>query len=52
MAVMITMGIVIRSFSLLNDMAIAIFYTGLAVALIATGIRFFIYWRRNLPNNT
>ena len=45
---MITMGIVIRSLHLMNDTAIAIFYTGLAVALIATGIRFFIYWHRNL----
>lgn len=48
MAIMITMGIVIRSLHLMNDTAIAIFYTGLAVALIATGIRFFIYWHRNL----
>lgn len=49
MALMISLGVVIRTFHLLNDIAIAMFYTGLAVALIATGIRFFAYWYRNLP---
>ncbi|WP_158589246.1 DUF2871 family protein [Atopobacter sp. AH10] len=40
MAVMMTMGILIRRFHLLPEMLIAFFYTGLGAALAFSGIRF------------
>lgn len=46
MAVMITMGITIRRLELLPVSFIAVFYTGLSLALMATGVRFLIHaWR-------
>lgn len=44
MALMISIGIVVRVFHLLPDSFISVFYTGLAIALIATGILFIRYW--------
>lgn len=44
MAFMITIGILSRLFHLLPESFIAVFYTGLSLALIGTGIRFIIYW--------
>ena len=51
MAFMMTLGIVVRLFELLPPLFIAVFYTGLAFALIGTGIRFLLHWysfRRSL----
>ncbi|MGI6815134.1 hypothetical protein ACFX5L_02535 [Bacteroides sp. KG123] len=52
MACMITMGVVIRVYSLLPETFIAVFYTGLSLALLGTGLRFIGYWWRNrfVPN--
>lgn len=49
MIFMIAMGITIRSFHLLPESFISVFYTGLSIALILTGILFIRYWwiRRN-----
>lgn len=47
MACMITMGVVIRVYSLLPETFIAVFYTGLSLALLGTGLRFIGYWWRN-----
>lgn len=47
MAFMITIGILSRLFHLLPESFIAVFYTGLSLALIGTGIRFIIYWWKN-----
>lgn len=44
MAVMITIGIVVRMFHLLPDSFISVFYTGLSIALIYTGVLFVRYW--------
>lgn len=44
---MIAMGIVIRTYHLLPDSFIAVFYTGLSLALLGTGLRFIWYWWRN-----
>lgn len=44
MTFMIALGVTIRAFHLLPDKFIAVFYTGLSIALIATGIRFLIFW--------
>lgn len=44
---MIAMGIVIRTCHLLPDSFIAVFYTGLSLALLGTGLRFIWYWWRN-----
>lgn len=44
MIFMISLGITIRSFRLLPDTFISVFYTGLSVALILTGILFIRYW--------
>ena len=41
---MIAMGIVIRTYHLLPDSFIAVFYTGLS---LGTGLRFIWYWWRN-----
>lgn len=51
MAFMITLGMIIRAFRLLPDSFIAIFYTGLSLALIYTGVLFIRYWwkKRHLP---
>lgn len=43
MAFMITAGITIRVFGLLQDAFISVFYTGLSIALILTGILFLFY---------
>lgn len=47
MAFMISFGIAARNLQLLPESFIAVFYTGLSVALIATGIRFLIYRWKN-----
>ncbi len=47
MVFMITIGVLARSFHLLPESFIAVFYTGLSVALMGTGIRFIRYWWRN-----
>ncbi|MDD3039228.1 hypothetical protein [Bacteroides sp.] len=44
MVFMISLGITIRSFHLLPDSFISVFYTGLSIALILTGILFIRYW--------
>lgn len=44
MIFMISLGITIRSFHLLPDSFISVFYTGLSIALILTGILFIRYW--------
>ena len=41
---MITFGITIRSFHLLPDAFISVFYTGLSLALMFTGVLFIRYW--------
>lgn len=41
MIFMMTMGISIRSFHLLPDIFIAVFYSGLGFALFMAGIKFF-----------
>lgn len=41
---MIALGITVRSFHLLPESFIAVFYTGLSLALSATGLRFLRYW--------
>ncbi len=50
---MITFGITIRSFHLLPDAFISVFYTGLSLALMSTGVLFIRYWwisrKSNLP---
>ena len=47
MTAMMTMGIVIRQRSLLPDIFIAVFYTGLSLALILTSARFVFFWWKN-----
>lgn len=47
MVFMITTGVVVRTCHLLPDSFIAIFYTGLSLALIGTGVRFIRYWWKN-----
>ena len=44
MVFMITFGITIRSFLLLPDAFISVFYTGLSLALMSTGVLFIRYW--------
>lgn len=44
MIFMISLGITIRSFHLLPDSFISVFYTGLSIALILTGVLFIRYW--------
>ena len=47
MAFMIALGITIRTARLLPESFIAVFYTGLSLALMATGGRFILlYWKR------
>lgn len=47
MALMITIGVLARTLHLLPEAFIAVFYTGLSVALMGTGIRFIRYWWKN-----
>lgn len=47
MASMITIGGAARTLHLLPEAFIAVFYTGLSLALIGTGIRFIRFWWRN-----
>lgn len=47
MILMITIGVLARTLHLLPEAFIAVFYTGLSVALIGTGIRFIRYWWKN-----
>ena len=47
MGFMITIGILTRTLHVLPEAFIAVFYTGLSVALITTGTRFIWYWWRN-----
>lgn len=42
--VMISLGVCVRLFQLLPGSFIAVFYTGLALALIVTGCRFLFRW--------
>lgn len=42
--VMISLGISVRMFELLPGSFIAVFYTGLSLALIVTGFRFLLFW--------
>ncbi|SHF77465.1 hypothetical protein SAMN05444349_13431 [Bacteroides faecichinchillae] len=53
MTFMIALGITIRSLHLLPDSFISVFYTGLSIALILTGILFICYWwqKRKLLHN-
>lgn len=53
MVFMISLGITIRSFHLLPDSFISVFYTGLSIALILTGILFIRYWwlKRKIVQN-
>lgn len=44
MIFMISLGITIRSFHLLPESLISVFYTGLSIALILTGVLFIRYW--------
>lgn len=44
MTFMITLGITVRKFHLLPDSFISVFYTGLSLALIFTGVLFLRYW--------
>ena len=44
MVFMITFGITIRSFHLLPDAFISVFYTGLSLALMSTGVLLIRYW--------
>ena len=44
MIFMISLGITIRSFHLLPETFISVFYTGLSIALILTGVLFIRYW--------
>lgn len=47
MVFMITIGVVVRVYHLLPNSFIAVFYTGLSLALIGTGLRFIRYWWKN-----
>lgn len=53
MVFMIALGITIRSLHLLPDSFISVFYTGLSIALILTGILFIRYWwqKRKILHN-
>lgn len=44
MTFMMTLGICVRKFHLLPDSFISVFYTGLSLALMFTGIMFLRYW--------
>lgn len=51
MIFMITIGVIVRVYHLLPDSFIAVFYTGLSLALIGTGLRFIRYWWKNKKNS-
>lgn len=51
MIFMITIGVVARTYHLLPDSFIAVFYTGLSLALIGTGLRFIRYWWKTKKNS-
>ena len=53
MVFMIALGITIRSLHLLPDSFISVFYTGLSIVLILTGILFIRYWwqKRKILHN-
>lgn len=44
MTFMISLGITVRTLHLLPDSFISVFYTGLSIALILTGMLFLRYW--------
>lgn len=44
MTFMISVGITVRTFHLLPDSFISVFYTGLALALMVTGVLFLVFW--------
>jgi hypothetical protein len=46
MALMIALGISVRRFGWLPERFISVFYTGLAAALILTGVLFLAYRRK------
>ena len=46
MGAMIAFGAAARSFGLLSDSFVSVFYIGLSSALIVTGIRFLYRWKR------
>lgn len=50
MTFIIAFGITIRSLHLLLDAFISVFYTGLSIALIFTGMLFIRYWWKNGKN--
>lgn len=51
MVFMITFGITMRSFHILPDAFISVFYTGLSLALMFTGVLFIRYWWINRKGN-
>ena len=51
MIFMITFGITMRSFHILPDAFISVFYTGLSLALMFTGVLFIRYWWINRKGN-
>lgn len=51
MVFMITFGVTMRSFHILPDAFISVFYTGLSLALIFTGVLFIRYWWINRKGN-
>ena len=48
---MITFGVTMRLFHILPDAFISVFYTGLSLALIFTGVLFIRYWWINRKGN-
>ena len=52
MTIMITLGITVRKLHLLPDAFIAVFYTGLSIALIVTGVLFLRFWWQKRPKST
>ena len=51
MVFMITFGVTMRSFQISPDAFISVFYTGLSLALIFTGVLFIRYWWINRKGN-
>ena len=51
MVVMITGGVLVRKFQLLPNAFISVFYVGLSMALIITGVLFLRYGRRMVKGN-
>lgn len=52
MALMIALGITVRTLHLLPDAFISVFYTGLSLALIFTGALFLRFWWQKRRNST